>query len=165
MKTEVIKSKIEQWKHLIAFIAFGGCAGLLSFGVTSLVYRDFMTRQAESHLEQIKSYQAQILVLTEQLGIERNETRQQLASVTHQLLTVGSQLSTVGAQVQSIADFATRVSTDAAKTAEKAANTAKNAANTAKKAAQELKALPASTEGPRPPPPRKRRAPKEYIEP
>ena len=162
---EAIKIQLEKWKHVIAFMAFGGCVSLFTFGITSWMYRDLMQQQAEANMGQRDANQAHIKLLTEQLAIERGETRQQLAAAMHQLLNVGSQLSTVGAQVQSIADMATRISSEAAETARKAAGTAKSAAASARKAVQELKTLP-GIEPPQPPAPRKRRrAPQEHIEP
>lgn len=155
--TSVIKNQVEKWKYVFAFVMFGACACLLSFGVTAWVYRDIMDRQAVGYQEHVK-------LLNDQLALERGETRQLLAQVLAQLVTVGGQLTEVAGLVRGIAEDATKVSTDAADTAKEAAKTAKSAAASVRQAVKELKAGPPKTkEKPKPAP---RRKPKEeYIEP
>lgn len=152
----VIKNQVEKWKYVFAFVMFGACVCLLSFGATAWVYRDIMDRQANGYQDHIK-------LLNEQLLLERGETRQLLAQVLGQLVVVGGQLTEVADLVRGIAEDATKVSADAAKTAKSAATTARNAAANVRKAVKGLKEV---TPEPRPKEPvKKRRAPQEYIEP
>lgn len=158
--TNTIKDQVEKWKYVFAFVMFGACACLLSFGATAWIYRDIMDRQANGYQEHVK-------LLNEQLALERGETRQLLAQVLSQLVTVGGQLTEVAGLVRGIAEDATKVSTDAADTAKEAAKTAKNAAASVRQAVKELKAdspkpkaKPAAKAEPKP-----RRQPKEHIEP
>lgn len=152
--TSVIKNQVEKWKYVFAFVMFGACACLLSFGATAWVYRDIMDRQAGGYQEHIK-------LLNEQLALERGETRQLLAQVLSQLVTVGGQLTEVAGLVRGITADASKVSSDAADTAKEAAKTAKSAAASVRQAVKELKA-----ETPKPKSrPAPRRQPKEYIEP
>lgn len=162
--TSVIKNQVEKWKYVFAFVMFGACACLLSFGATAWVYRDIMDRQAAGYQEHIK-------LLNEQLALERGETRQLLAQVLSQLVTVGGQLTEVAGLVRGIAADASKVSSDAADTAKEAAKTAKSAAASVRQAVKELKAdnpkpkakakaKPGEKAEPKP-----RRQPKEHIEP
>ena len=152
--TNTIKDQVEKWKYVFAFVMFGACACLLSFGATAWVYRDIMDRQAAGQQEHIK-------LLNEQLALERGETRQLLAQVLSQLVMVGGQLTEVADLVRGIAEDATKVSADAADTAKEAAKTAKSAAASVRQAVKELKA-----DNPKPKSkPAPRRQPKEHIEP
>lgn len=153
-----LKDKFEKWKHVIAFLAFGVGACLISSGVTIWVYRDVIQQQTFTHQEQVKT-------LNEQLVLERGETRKMLGDVIEKLDLFGVQIQAISESVREIALVATRMTGEAAEAAKNAAGTAKSAAATAKRAATSVREAVKELNEPPAAPPRKRRAPKEFIEP
>lgn len=153
-----LKAGLEKWKHVIAFVVFGIGVSITSSAVVSIAYRDVIQRQTESHQNEIRT-------LTEQLTLERGETRSLLSGVMARLDEVGKKITAISESVEEIALAATRMTGEAAATAKDAAGTAKSAAAAAKRAATSVREAVKELNDPPPPPPRKRRTPKEYIEP
>lgn len=153
-----LKDGIEKWKHIIAFVAYGVGACLISSAATIWIYRDFIQQQAVTH-------QAQVQTLTDQLTLERGETRKLLGEAMDRLVDLGEQVSAISDKMEAIAQMATRMTGEAAVTAKSAASTARSAAAAAKRAATSVREAVKELNEPPAPPPRKRRPKEEYIEP